>query len=234
MQRRWRKLEGSDPATFELVQKIHILQKRLIEKSDEVVDKEMLIKHKEKLYFELKNILARQPGPEVAEQLSVYQASLQEREKQMEQMGAELTLYQTQARSFSRIVVQSCHAHAESLSDGQTLEYALNARLAQRHLIQCDHALTLPASRARNFKTALLLSLLFTAQVSEYKQEISRINKELKEVKRKYFEQKKREQAMQETRRAERQPAIDSFVQESRATLQRFTGGGFNLNQPAS
>lgn len=33
---RWRKLEGSDPASFELVQKIHMLQKRLIEKSEEV------------------------------------------------------------------------------------------------------------------------------------------------------------------------------------------------------
>ena len=33
---RWRKLEGSDPATYELVQKIHMLQKRLIEKSEEV------------------------------------------------------------------------------------------------------------------------------------------------------------------------------------------------------
>ena len=33
---RWRKLEGSDPATYELVQKIHMLQKRLIDKSEEV------------------------------------------------------------------------------------------------------------------------------------------------------------------------------------------------------
>jgi hypothetical protein len=31
---------------------------------------------KEKLYVELKGILARQPGPEVAEQLGVYQACL--------------------------------------------------------------------------------------------------------------------------------------------------------------
>ena len=37
---RWRKLEGSDPATYELVQKIHMLQKRLIEKSEEVVEKD--------------------------------------------------------------------------------------------------------------------------------------------------------------------------------------------------
>ena len=29
---RWRKLEGSDPATFEMIQKIQTLQKRLIAK----------------------------------------------------------------------------------------------------------------------------------------------------------------------------------------------------------
>jgi chromosome segregation ATPase len=33
---RWRKLEGSDPATFELVQKNELLQKRLIKKTEEV------------------------------------------------------------------------------------------------------------------------------------------------------------------------------------------------------
>ena len=128
---RWRKLEGSDPATYELVQKTHMLQKRLIEKSEEVrpptdrttrlfllgtrsarsqchdgraprvwqvVDKDLLIQHKEKLYVELKNILARQPGPEVAEQLATYQQSLTERAKQMEQMEAELSMSHTQVR----------------------------------------------------------------------------------------------------------------------------------------
>jgi hypothetical protein len=33
---RWRKLEGSDPATFELIQKIQTLQRRLIAKTEEV------------------------------------------------------------------------------------------------------------------------------------------------------------------------------------------------------
>ena len=163
---RWRKLEGSDPATYELVQKTHMLQKRLIEKSEEVVDKDLLIQHKEKLYVELKNILARQPGPEVAEQLSTYQASLAERAKQIEAMEAELTMSHTQA--------------------------------------------------------------------SEYKYEIARINKELVEVKKKFYEQRKREQAAQEQRRAERAQPTELLVQEARSTLNRFTGGGFNLNTPAS
>ena len=47
---RWRKLEGSDPSTYELIQKIQALQKRLITKTEEVVHKELLIQEKEKLY----------------------------------------------------------------------------------------------------------------------------------------------------------------------------------------
>jgi hypothetical protein len=64
---RWRKLEGTDPDTWEMLQKIQTLQKRLIKKTEEVVEKDVVIQEKEKLYVELKNLLARQPGPEVAE-----------------------------------------------------------------------------------------------------------------------------------------------------------------------
>lgn len=40
---RWRKLEGSDPATYEMIQKIQTLQKRLIGKTEESVEKDLLI-----------------------------------------------------------------------------------------------------------------------------------------------------------------------------------------------
>ena len=55
----------------------------MIAKTEEVVEKELLIQEKEKLYLELKHILARQPGPEVAEQLAIYQQTLKEKTKQM-------------------------------------------------------------------------------------------------------------------------------------------------------
>ena len=48
-----------------------------------MVEKELLIQEKEKLYMELKQILQRQPGPEVAEQLQIYQQTLKEKTKQM-------------------------------------------------------------------------------------------------------------------------------------------------------
>ncbi|XP_002733915.1 cilia- and flagella-associated protein 58-like [Saccoglossus kowalevskii] len=97
---RWRKLEGSDPSTYEMIQKIQTLQRRLIQKTEEVVEKELLIQEKEKLYVELKHILARQPGPEVAEQLQIYQQTLKEKTKQMKAMSSELNMYESQANEY--------------------------------------------------------------------------------------------------------------------------------------
>ena len=97
---RWRKLEGSDPSTFEMIQKIQTLQKRLISKTEEVVEKDLLIQEKEKLYMELKAILARQPGPRWPEQVSVYQQNLREKTRQLKAMASELNMYQAQTAEY--------------------------------------------------------------------------------------------------------------------------------------
>merc|ERR1719387_3144910 len=95
---RWRELEGSDPTTYNDIQKVKKLQKLLIAKTEEVVDKDVLIQEKEKLYVQLKNILARQPGPEVAEQLSWYSQNLKEKTSHMKQMAGELKSYHAQVK----------------------------------------------------------------------------------------------------------------------------------------
>ncbi|XP_065408605.1 cilia- and flagella-associated protein 58 isoform X1 [Chrysemys picta bellii] len=97
---RWRKLEASDPSTYELIQKIHTLQKRLISKTEEVVEKELLLQEKEKLYVELKHILARQPGPEAAEQLQLYRHTLREKTKQLKVLSSELNMYESQSQEY--------------------------------------------------------------------------------------------------------------------------------------
>jgi len=165
---RYRKLEGSDPKRYELIQKIHTLQKRLISKTEAVVEKDLLLQEKEKLYAELKNLLARQPGPEVAEQLSVYQHSLKEKTRQMKAMAAELNMFQ--------------------------------------------------------------------AQVNEHRYELERVTRELQDVKRKYFEQRRKDQVVKEQERAE-DTAADPLVQQQQqfhATQPKITGGGFNLQQAAA
>lgn len=65
----------------------------------QVVEKDHVIAEKEKLYLELKAILARQPGPEVAEQLSVYQSNLKDKTRQMKALAAELNMYHAQVRA---------------------------------------------------------------------------------------------------------------------------------------
>ena len=97
---RWRKLESTDIETYENIQKIQSLQKRLIAKTEEVSEKDVLIQEKEKLYIELKNIIAKQSGPDVSEKLVKYEVNLKERRKQLKEMVAELKIYQAQVHAY--------------------------------------------------------------------------------------------------------------------------------------
>merc|ERR1711977_515907 len=95
---RWRKLEGTDPVTIQMLKKVKSLQKRLIMKTEEVLERDALIAEKEKLYVHLKGILARQPGPDVTEQLALYADNLKDKTAQMKHMQSELKKYQEQVR----------------------------------------------------------------------------------------------------------------------------------------
>merc|ERR1711937_372346 len=127
---RWRKLEGSDPSQTEMMAKV------------KAVEKDLLIHEKEKLFIELQNILAAQPGPQAAEQVSAMQQALKERTKQMKAMAAELNMYHS--------------------------------------------------------------------QVHDNKDELDRLLRELQQMKRRYFEQKRREQLQREAQRGELKGAPDS------------------------
>ena len=91
-----------------------------------------------------------------------------------------------------------------------------------------------PSPHSSPFTLTLTLHAHPHPQASEYKYEIARINKELRDVKKKYYDQKKREQQLQEVRRVETAAPRELLVQEARSTINRFTGGGFNLNMAAS
>jgi chromosome segregation ATPase len=160
---RWRKLEGSDPKAYEMLQKIQTLQKRLIQKTEEVVEKDLLIQEKTKLYDELKAILARQPGPEIVEELTRLQLLLKEKQRQMKAMASELNMFQ--------------------------------------------------------------------AQVMEYKYEIERLTRDLQDLKKRYYEQKRREQLAKEAQRdsLDTDPLVKQ-QQQFHASQPRFVGGGFSLS----
>lgn len=66
---------------------------------------------------------------------------------------------------------------------------------------------------------------MYQAQVNEYKYEIERLVRELNDMKRRYFEQKRREQMEREKGMKPMQPPAPGNTQA------RFTGGGFSLSQ---
>jgi len=154
---RWRKLEGTDSDTYEMITKIQTLQKRLIGKTEECVEKEVVIEQKEKSLGELREMMKRQPSIEDAKMLSTYETTLKQKGRQMKAMAAELNMYQ--------------------------------------------------------------------AQVNEFKYENERLGREMNEVKRKYFETKKKEQAIREhVDREQKGTQIQVTLPEK-----RYVGGGYNL-----
>jgi len=97
---RWRKLEGSDPQTFALVNKIRTLQTRLIAKTQDCLEMDKKINGKEQQYGDLKAILARQPGPEIIETLDTYRELHSSKKKQLMTMTTELSSYAQQIQDY--------------------------------------------------------------------------------------------------------------------------------------
>jgi|AntRauTorckE5430_2_1112549.scaffolds.fasta_scaffold04171_1 chromosome segregation ATPase len=93
---RWRKLGGTDPAAFELVQKIEILQKRLIKKTEQAMEKDTIIQEQEKEFESLKRQVDRKPDTAVVGKLSICENEVREKERQMRAMAGELNMNQTQ------------------------------------------------------------------------------------------------------------------------------------------
>ena len=97
---RWRVLESSDPKRFEMISTVQDLQKSIVIKSENIFKHETMIEEKEKIFSELKNILSRQPGPEIEEQIFVYQQTYKDKNKQLIAMDEELDMYRQQVSLF--------------------------------------------------------------------------------------------------------------------------------------
>ena len=97
---RWRRLMDTNTDTYGMIKKVRHLQKEIITKTTLVSTKDQAIQEKEKLYVELRRVLARQPGSEAAEQLRVYLEQLDEKRSKLKSMKCELRLYQTKVKEY--------------------------------------------------------------------------------------------------------------------------------------
>jgi septal ring factor EnvC (AmiA/AmiB activator) len=111
---RWRKLEGSDPELLDLLARYASVQRRLIVKTEEVVERDLMLADKEERVAELKAHLAAQPGPELAEQLTQTQHLLSERTRQLKSVASEVNMWQTQVGEARYEVARLKEALAEA------------------------------------------------------------------------------------------------------------------------
>uniref|UniRef100_A0A6P7F183 Cilia- and flagella-associated protein 58-like n=1 Tax=Diabrotica virgifera virgifera TaxID=50390 RepID=A0A6P7F183_DIAVI len=97
---RWRKLAGSDPEVLDLLQKIQILQKRLLQQGSLAVERERQLKQAERLYLNLRKVVARQPGPGIQEELCKTQRALKSRGNKLKCMVSELNMADFKANEY--------------------------------------------------------------------------------------------------------------------------------------
>jgi chromosome segregation ATPase len=97
---RYQELEGKDPPEFELLSKVETLQHRLISKTEQVVEFDVLIQEKEKLLMELGEVIEKQPGVDVARELGFYSQRLRETTRKMKSIASELNMFHSQVNEY--------------------------------------------------------------------------------------------------------------------------------------
>ncbi|RNF02626.1 flagellar associated protein [Trypanosoma rangeli] len=93
-------LASSDPEAYALTAKVNKLQRELIARRTELTEKEQRIKQQETSYLQCKATVARQLGPEIAEQITLYQGNLAKKAGQMRAMMASLKYFREQTELY--------------------------------------------------------------------------------------------------------------------------------------
>eukprot|EP00388_Colpodella_angusta_P047520 GDKK01072929.1.p1 GENE.GDKK01072929.1~~GDKK01072929.1.p1 ORF type:complete len:220 (-),score=31.76 GDKK01072929.1:130-789(-) len=137
---RWRELEGSDPKEMDNILKVQTLQKRLVSKTDECVAKDKVIKQKEGQYAQLKNILSRQPGPEIAEQLNIYHDNVVQRTEQLNKMDQQLG----STKALVQEHLDKANSLGKDLIDVKRKYFTVKAK---NQTLKREHTLTLQQSK---------------------------------------------------------------------------------------
>ncbi|KEG10985.1 Trypanosoma vivax [Trypanosoma grayi] len=87
---RWRRLEGNAPEVLDGIYKTQTLERQILQKHDTLVEKTKQLASRTAEYDAIRRKLACLPGPEVAEELSLYNENLSRRCEQINGMDTEL------------------------------------------------------------------------------------------------------------------------------------------------
>ena len=115
---------------MELIQKIHSLQKRLIARNEDIVDRQLSLAEKDKQLSELRAGLARQPGEDVIAEARSLRTELQKKAKVIQSLVAERNMYMTENLQGR----QRLDALAEELSSARRQALDLSKKYQKQYL----------------------------------------------------------------------------------------------------
>ena len=99
-QHRWRHLYDEDPPPAELLKTIKQLQRRLIKKTEEIVNTKKEIEDLKKQMKSTQDLMNEQPSPEMLHQLKQLQLKVKQKDRQLKAMAAELNTQQSKLAEY--------------------------------------------------------------------------------------------------------------------------------------
>lgn len=125
----YHELAWSDAETFKRVERVTALQRELNRRRAMLRDVEEEIKAKEATYLSAKAVVAKQPGPEVSEQLSAYHEHLLKKRSQLRRMQESLAFFREQTEQY-----QDREEALRQRLDGLAKAYASREEAKEREL----------------------------------------------------------------------------------------------------
>ncbi|TPX45819.1 hypothetical protein SeLEV6574_g03638 [Synchytrium endobioticum] len=95
---RWRNLESTDPKSYEAIQLLHTLQKRLIARTKEDREKEDKIRDCEEAYLRLKTVLQKHTSVDWEEKTEEYAREVKDRHIKLKALDTEMEMYRARTR----------------------------------------------------------------------------------------------------------------------------------------
>ncbi|CAC9438994.1 conserved hypothetical protein [Leishmania infantum JPCM5] len=102
----WRSMESNAPEVLDALAKVQLLQAKLLRKHGELKEKTDLVEKEERAYQQLRQKLARMPGPEAAEELALCAENMQQRKAQLLCMTDSLAEAEQEAEALEVHVAQ--------------------------------------------------------------------------------------------------------------------------------
>lgn len=140
---RWRALEDRDPEKWTLIQKMHSMQRRVLEVREEIKARDDAIKVAEVEYNKLKGHLSKAPGPEMAEAIAQCQSNLKEKARQMKALELDLENARQQCDDYKREM-----ARIDEGMERMTQEYIRRMKAARRRATSMGPGLAAAAAGA--------------------------------------------------------------------------------------